>query len=309
VTGFVVVNLIIAVICDAVHVLENEGGGLRGYESESEYTSSGDAVVEESSNNTVNHATKNGSCATPRKVGELQQQMNELISVQDQMGTTIEVLTSQFARENAGSDVECTASIDDDRRLSLDYVRTIVGMIINDPRVQNAVLLMIATNAITMGVVTFPVVQNDPDILRKFETADKLCLVLFTIESSMQLIYHGINLFRDGFLVFDMLIVAMSWTLVNVNAFRAFRIFRVMRLITRIDTLKNLVVALFNVFPKMSAIFMLLLLLFYIFSVMFTQLFKRMYEEDLVEEPYFDTIFHSLFTLFQMLTLVSLVEW
>mmetsp|Transcript_10677 Transcript_10677/g.19724 ORF Transcript_10677/g.19724 Transcript_10677/m.19724 type:complete len:236 (-) Transcript_10677:3684-4391(-) len=235
--------------------------------------------------------------------------MNELISVQDQMGTTIEVLTSQFVRENAGSDVECTASIDDDRRLSLDYVRTIVGMIINDPRVQNAVLLMIATNAITMGVVTFPVVQNDPDILRKFETADKLCLVLFTIESSMQLIYHGINLFRDGFLVFDMLIVAMSWTLVNVNAFRAFRIFRVMRLITRIDTLKNLVVALFNVFPKMSAIFMLLLLLFYIFSVMFTQLFKRMYEEDLVEEPYFDTIFHSLFTLFQMLTLVSLVEW
>jgi len=303
VTGFVVVNLIIAVICDAVHVLENGGGGLRGYESESEYTSSGDMVVEEISNNNVNHAAKNRSRVTPRKMRELQQQMNELISVQDQMGTTIEVLTSQFVRENARSDVECTATQYDDRRPSLDYVRTIVGMIINDPRVQNAVLLMIATNAVTMGVVTFPVVMSDPDILRKFETVDKLCLVLFTIESSMQLIYHGINLFRDGFLVFDMLIVAMSWTLVNVNAFRAFRIFRVVRLITKIDTLKNLVMALFNVFPKIRAIFMLLLLIFYIFSVMLTQLFKKMYEEDLVEGPYFDTVFYSLFTLFQMLTL------
>ncbi len=63
--------------------------------------------------------------------------------------------------------------------------------------------------------------------------------------------------------------------------------------------------ALFSVFPKMTAIFMLLMLIFYIFAIMFTQLFKSLFEDQLVRQPYFDTIYFSMFTLFQMMTLVS----
>jgi len=185
----------------------------------------------------------------------------------------------------------------------LNNARKFCGKIVNNSRVQNFVLLLITINAITMGVATFPVVKNDPNILNAFDVADQIFLVLFTIECSMQLIYHGWNLFKDGFLVFDLLIVVMSWALEGAQVFRAFRIFRAARLITRIDTLKNLVLALFSVFPKMTAIFMLLLLIFYIFSVMFTQLFKDMYDDQLVKEQYFDTLFFSLFTLFQMMTL------
>lgn len=185
----------------------------------------------------------------------------------------------------------------------LNNARKFCGKIVNDSRIQNLILLLITINAIMMGVATFPVVKNDPNILNGFEVADQIFLVLFTIESSMQLIYHGWNIFKDGFLVFDLLIVVMSWALEGAQVFRALRILRAFRLITRIDTFKNLLLALFSVFPKMTAIFMLLLLIFYIFSVMFTTLFKEMYDDQLVKEQYFDTLFFSLFTLFQMMTL------
>eukprot|EP00578_Thalassiosira_sp_NH16_P000475 CAMPEP_0181130084 /NCGR_PEP_ID=MMETSP1071-20121207/29667_1 /TAXON_ID=35127 /ORGANISM="Thalassiosira sp., Strain NH16" /LENGTH=554 /DNA_ID=CAMNT_0023216115 /DNA_START=75 /DNA_END=1736 /DNA_ORIENTATION=- len=181
--------------------------------------------------------------------------------------------------------------------------RLVIGKVVNDSRVQNAVLILIIANAIMMGVATFPSVKGNPVILQKLEICDQIFLIIFSVESVMQLIYHGWNLFKDGFLVFDLLIVVMSWALEGAQVFRAFRIFRTIRLITRIDTLKNLVLALFSVVPKMTAIFMLLMLIFYIFAVMFTQLFKGMFEEELVEQPYFETIFFSFFTCFQMMTL------
>mmetsp|Transcript_31728 Transcript_31728/g.66510 ORF Transcript_31728/g.66510 Transcript_31728/m.66510 type:complete len:416 (+) Transcript_31728:933-2180(+) len=186
---------------------------------------------------------------------------------------------------------------------AIKNARLFTGKIINDHRVQNFVLFLILINAGMMGVATFPPIKNDPDVIAKLELVDKVFLVIFTIESFMQLIYHGYTLFKDGFLVFDVLIVVTSWALEGAQVFRAFRIFRAMRLITRIETLKNLVLALFAVFPKMTAIFMLLLLIYYIFAVMFTQLFKGMYEKELVQQPYFDTVYFSMFTLFQMMTL------
>jgi hypothetical protein len=187
-------------------------------------------------------------------------------------------------------------------------VRIFSGKVINNDIVQSIILLLIVINAIMMGIGTFSFVKTNPDLLAKFELTDLIFLILFTIESSMQLFYHGWKLFKDGFLVFDLLIVVLSWAMEEAQVFRAFRIFRTIRLITRIQTLKNLVSALFSVIPKMTAIFMLLMLIFYIFSVMFTQLFKDMYADNLVEEPYFSTIYDSLFTLFQMMTLDEWAE-
>ena len=181
--------------------------------------------------------------------------------------------------------------------------RRFMGRIINDERVQNTVLLLIVINALMMGVATFPAIKANPDIMSKFELADQIFLIIFTIESGMQLLYHGWTLFKDGFLVFDLLIVVMSWSLEGAQVFRAFRIFRALRLITRVDTLRNLVLALFSVVPKMTAIIMLLALIFYIFAVMFTQMFKGMYEAGEVSDPFFDSLPDSFFTLFQMMTL------
>eukprot|EP00986_Skeletonema_menzelii_P016578 scaffold15059_cov146-Skeletonema_menzelii.AAC.18 len=185
---------------------------------------------------------------------------------------------------------------------SLNNARKYVGEKVNDIRVQNSILLLIIINSIMMGIATFPFVKDNPGMNYTFDLVDQIFLIIFTIESGLQLLYHGWYLFKDGFLVFDLLIVIMSWALEGTQVIRAFRIFRALRLITRIEVMRNLVMALFSVIPKMTAIAMLLMLIFYIFSVMMTTLFKNMYPENL-SQPYFESLFYSLFTLFQMMTL------
>jgi len=73
--------------------------------------------------------------------------------------------------------------------------------------------------------------------------------------------------------------------------------------VAKIKELKDLIMALIGVIPKMFAIGILLALVFYIFGVMFTQLFHNAYEDGLTEVDYFSTLHLSFFTLFQLMTL------
>ena len=57
--------------------------------------------------------------------------------------------------------------------------------------------------------------------------------------------------------------------------------------------------------PRMCAIGILLFLVSYIFAVMFTQLFKDMYELGETSEDYFSRMDATFFTLFQIMTLDS----
>ena len=191
---------------------------------------------------------------------------------------------------------------------TLNDGRKWIGARVNDERVQNFILLLIVINSIMMGVATFGFVKNNEDISYKFDLVDQIFLVIFTVESALQLFYFGWKLFKDGFLVFDLLIVIMSWALEGTQVIRAFRIFRALRLITRVEVMRNLIMALFSVIPKMTAIGLLLLLIMFIFGVMFTTLFKGMYPAELAQ-PYFESLFYSLFTLFQMMTLVSTINF
>jgi len=187
----------------------------------------------------------------------------------------------------------------------LNEARIFAGKIVNHYFVQQIILMMIIINAIMMGVATLEVVEENDQLRNIFELVDYIFLVIFTVESAIQLLYYGWTLFKDGFLVVDLLIVVLSWALEGTNVIRAFRVFRTLRLVTRVDTMKNLVIALFSVFPKMAAIFMLLLLIFYIYGVMFTILFKGLYEPDgdgIITEPWFEGLAYSFFTLFQIMT-------
>ena len=64
--------------------------------------------------------------------------------------------------------------------------------------------------------------------------------------------------------------------------------------------------AIFMVFPRISAIFLMLILVLYIFAVMFTTLFGNATNPDEPGNPpylYFSTISNSLMTLFQLMTM------
>jgi len=48
-----------------------------------------------------------------------------------------------------------------------------------------------------------------------------------------------------------------------------------------------------------------MLLVFYIFGVMFTQLFQSSYEDGVTDVDYFSSLDRTFFTLFQLMTLDS----
>ena len=192
----------------------------------------------------------------------------------------------------------------------VDELRRSMGRFINSDNVQYFVLTLITINAIMMGVATFSFVKDDPQTSQVFEAIDQVFLIIFTIESGLQLLYHGWYIFQDGFLVFDMLIVILSWALqgTGTQVFRAFRIFRALRLVTRIETMRNLLSAMFDVMPKLGGIFALLALVFYIFGVMFTNLYKDLSKTGDDPMGYFSTLPRTLFTLFQIMCLVSMIS-
>lgn len=185
----------------------------------------------------------------------------------------------------------------------LKKFRLVTGRIVNDDRVQLLIVIMISVNAIMMGLATFDFVSQNPAVDAAFEKTDQAFLIIFTIELGMQFIYHGFRLFLDGWLVFDFIIILLSWAFASAQIIRAFRIFRALRLITRVEVMRNLVTALFSVMPRMAAIGLLLFLIFYIFAVMFTSLFKNLYREKLTIWDYFGRLDATFFTLFQIMTL------
>lgn len=65
--------------------------------------------------------------------------------------------------------------------------------------------------------------------------------------------------------------------------------------------MRNLVAALFDIMPRLGAITALLMLIFYIFAVLFTQLFGELE----LSAPFFSRLDNSLLTLFVMMTM----EW
>lgn len=179
--------------------------------------------------------------------------------------------------------------------------RLMCGEVIEDPRVQMFIIILILINAITMGVATFDFVTNDKSTKQAFDIADRLFLTIFTIESTLQLIYRGPSLFTDRWLVFDFGIVVISWTLESLQIIRAFRVFRVFRLVTRLVALRSLLMALGEVLPRIYAIISMLVLVFYIYAVLFIQLFGDLE----LSEDYFDSLPNALLTCMQFMTL----EW
>jgi hypothetical protein len=184
---------------------------------------------------------------------------------------------------------------------ALNRLRLLFGAAVNHPRVQLSIIFLIVINAAMMGVSTFDFVTENPTVTAAFNNTDLGFLVVFTIELMMQFIYRGYTLFKDGWLVFDLVIILVSWAAAPLQVIRSFRIFRALRLITRIKTMRNLVQALISILPRLGAITALLLLIFYIFGVLFTELFGDL---ELSGE-YFTRLDYSLLTLFTMMTM----EW
>jgi hypothetical protein len=226
-----------------------------------------------------------------------------------------EPLTERWQSGKSGAMITADSSGELDISLPTDQVdnvkkgwsvkrfRGFCGTCVNNNHVQSFIVFLILINAIMMGVATFDFVTKNSNVSGAFEVTDQVFLIIFTVELCFQFVYHGLSLFTDGWLVFDFVIIVMSWSLASLRIVRTFRIFRALRLVTRVEVLKNLVTALFSVGPRMCGIGALLMLIFYIYGVMCTVLFKDLYANDQTDYDYFSRLDRSFWTLFVMMTL------
>lgn len=103
-------------------------------------------------------------------------------------------------------------------------------------------------------------------------------LYIFTAELVLEFFAQGFpRYFRNGWNVFDVLVVGVSYIAVNpaIAALRTLRVVRVFRLVSAVPQMRRVVEALFGALPGILATFAILAIVFYIGAVMGTTLFHQ----------------------------------
>jgi voltage-gated sodium channel len=183
-------------------------------------------------------------------------------------------------------------------------LRARAGRFINSDGVRNAILAVIVINAICLGLYTDAGVRASIGTLLR--VLDIAVTLIFVAEIALKLYADRLSFFRDGWNVFDFLIVFASvLTLAGSTGISVLRVFRVLRVVrvlrvlrifSVVSELRRVVEAFLNAIPGMSAIIAVLLLLFYVSAVITTDLFGR------AAPDLFGSIGASFFTLFQIMT-------
>ncbi|MFT5064722.1 MAG: voltage-gated sodium channel [Yoonia sp.] len=177
------------------------------------------------------------------------------------------------------------------RQSTSDFLdRPFVGWFIIGVIILNAILLGLETSATVMA-------QMGPVIL----ALDAACLVIFTVEIAAKLFAQGPRFFRNGWNIFDFIIVGLALvpSAHGFSVLRALRILRVLRVISVAPSLRRVVEGFITALPGMGSVFLLMGIIFYIGAVMTTQLFGPSFPD------WFGTIGRSGYSLFQIMTLES----
>ena len=171
--------------------------------------------------------------------------------------------------------------------------------LVESSRFQNAILVVIVINAIVIGMETSPALMDSYGPL--LIALDTIALVIFIVEILMKLFVYRLSFFKDGWNIFDFVIVAVALlpTSGSLSVLRALRILRALRLVSAMPKMRKVVQGLFAAIPSMGTVILLLGLVFYIAAVMATKLFGSEFPQ------WFGSIGASLYSLFQIMTLES----
>jgi voltage-gated sodium channel len=127
---------------------------------------------------------------------------------------------------------------------------------------------------------------------------------VFVLELLVKVAAHGLRFFRGPWNLFDLAVVGIALLPATgaLSVLRALRVLRVLRLVSVIPKMRFVVESLVRSLPGIGSIALLLLVFFYVFSVMATRLFGAGFPE------WFGSLFGSMFSLFQILTLEGWAE-
>jgi len=170
---------------------------------------------------------------------------------------------------------------------------------IEQSRIQNTIIALIVVNAILLGLETYPAAMAvaGPLLL----ALDQAILAVFVVEIALRLYAHRAAFWRDPWSVFDFSVVAIALVPASgpLAVLRALRVLRVLRLLTMVPSMRRVVGALLRAIPGLGSIALVLLIIYYVFAVIATNLFAAAYPD------WFGSLGNSLYTLFQIMTLES----
>jgi voltage-gated sodium channel len=168
--------------------------------------------------------------------------------------------------------------------------------------VQHTLIALIVINAAILGFETSPeIMASWGDWLHALDHA---ILVVFIVEIVVLMAVRGWGFFKDPWSVFDFLVVSIALIPASgsMAVLRALRVLRVLRLVNKITSMRKVVAGLLGSMPGLGSVFGLIVIIFYVASVIATNLFRDKFPN------FFGSLGETAFTLFQIMTLESWSE-
>lgn len=177
----------------------------------------------------------------------------------------------------------------------LDHLKSVV----ESKYFERLIIAVIIANAVTLGFETLPGLSLEN--LKILHNIDSVFLSIFVIELVLKMIVYRKLFFKDPWRVFDFIVVSLALlpSAGPLSVVRAFRVLRVLRLVSTLPALRRVVNGLLTAVPGLSSVAVIMLLIFYVGSVIATKLFGQAFPE------WFGGLGKSSYTLFQVMTLES----
>jgi voltage-gated sodium channel len=165
------------------------------------------------------------------------------------------------------------------------------------PVFHHLMVFLIVLNAVLLGLETSRDVMADYGEVIHF--LDHSILSVFVVELILLIFARGVAFFQDPWCIFDLLVIGISFVPASdsLSVLRSLRVLRVLRLINKITSMRKVVRGLLGSLSSLGSVMGLLMVVFYVSSVIVTNIFGATFPE------FFGDLPHSLFTLFQVMTL------
>lgn len=158
---------------------------------------------------------------------------------------------------------------------------------------------IIIFSALVIGVKTYPI---SPNLQKAIIIMDWAITVIFLTEIIIRFIGEPVkrNFFKNGWNVFDTIIVVMSIVPIEDSEMaiigRLIRIFRVLRMISIIPELRVLLNSLLRALPQLGYVMLMMFIIFYIYAAVGSTFFAA------INPDLWGDIAISLLTLFRVMT-------
>lgn len=164
---------------------------------------------------------------------------------------------------------------------------------------QITALTVIFLNAIVLGLQTSPAI--DGLCCGWLERIDDWCIAVFVIELLLKMAAYRWSFCRSGWNWFDFTVVALSLVpdMGMFSLMRLFRVLRIFRLVSGVRHMRIILAAIMKSIPGVTWAGMLLLLVYYVYGIIGTNLFGTAFP------AWFGSLGKSVYSLFQVMTLES----